>query len=54
MFWSYERCDALHPVQEFLDIKNPGAEEFSRAVSELTTEVVTEKLFMKPLNERSL
>jgi hypothetical protein len=37
---------ALHLVQEFLDIRNLGAEEFSRVVSELTAEVVTEKLFI--------
>jgi hypothetical protein len=34
---------ALHLVQEFFDIRNLGA-EFSRVVSELTAEVVTEKL----------
>ena len=38
--------DALHLVQEFLDIRNLGAEGFSRVVSELTAEVVTEKLFV--------
>lgn len=45
---------ALHLVQEFLGIRNLGAEEFSQVVSELTAEVVTEKLFMRPLNERGL
>lgn len=44
----------LHLVQEFLDIRSLKAEEFSRVVSELTAEVVTEKLFMRPLNERVL
>lgn len=45
---------ALHLVQKFLDIRNLRAEEFSRVVSELTAEVVTVKLFMRPLNERVL